>query len=280
MKKVFLLLIFPFMFFSQNNMRFTYRYDFAPNEFKKDSLITNYMRLDTNGFESNFYNEVKFKVDSIKKTSNDMGLIVNAGRMDRNLNYYILKNYSNREVIYSTKFTTIDFRIPETEIPVWKLDEERKLIGSWNCQKAITYYKGRNWIAYFTSDIPVNDGPYKFWGLPGFIVEIFSEDKSHKFSLIQIEKIENPNIQYPPKNAKTISYEKYREYLRNYKPTTADIFAVNVNNGVSTYIMKDGNRVNIQISKETLDKYRDNRKELSQIILNKLGEQNSNPIER
>jgi len=207
MKKVFLLLIFPFMFFSQNNMRFTYRYDFAPNEFKKDSLITNYMRLDTNGYESNFYNEVKFKVDSIKKTSNDIGLIVKAGRMDKDLNYDILKNYSNKEVLYSTKFTTIDFRIPEREIPIWELTNEDKVIGNWNCQKAKTYYKGRNWTAYFTSDIPINDGPYKFWGLPGFIVEIFDEDNLHKFFLIQIEKIEKPNIIYPPKNAKTISYE-------------------------------------------------------------------------
>jgi len=60
----------------------------------------------------------------------------------------------------------------------------------------------------------------------------------------------------------------------------SDIFAVNVNNGVSTYMMKDGSRININVSKEMLDKYQNNREGLSRIILEKLVKKNSNPIER
>jgi len=279
--KIFLItFLFPVTFFSQNNIRFIFKYDFAPSKLKKDSLITSYMYLDTNGNESNFCNEVKFKVDSIKRINNDFSLIFKEGKIDRNLNYNIIKKYETKEITYYTKFTTIDFKIPENQTPNWKLSNEKKIIGKWSCQKAETNYKGRKWTAYFTNEIPINDGPYKFTGLPGFIVEIASEDNSHKFSLIQIKKIVQPYIPKSPKNVKTISYQEYQNYLKNYRPLMSDIAGVNVNNGTSTYIMKDGSSVSINISKETLNKYQNQKEKLGEIIMDKIARQSDdNPIE-
>ncbi len=279
--KIFLIVfLFPVIFFSQNNVRFIFKYDFAPRELKKDSIITSYMYLDTNGNESNFCNKVKLKVDSIKRASGDLSLIIKEGKIDRNLNYNIIKNYKTKEIIYYTKFTTIDFKIPENQIPIWKLSNEKKMIGKWNCQKAETNYNGRKWIAYFTYEIPINDGPYKFMGLPGFIVEVTSEDHSHKFSLVEVKKILQPYIPQSPKNVRTVSYQEYQNYLKNYKPSMSDIAGVNVSNGVSTYIMKDGSNVSVNISKETLNKYQNQKEKLGEIIMKKIAEQSDNPIEK
>lgn len=63
-------------------------------------------------------------------------------------------------------------------------DSERATkIGEFNTQKAETNFAGRKWIAWFTSDIPFQDGPYKFHGLPGLIVKIESADKTHSMEL-------------------------------------------------------------------------------------------------
>lgn len=280
MRIFFVIILFPFTLLSQNTLRFSFKYDFAADPAKKDSLLTNYMDLDTNGSESHFYNVVKFKTDSIKKSGADMLAMFKAGKMDKSLNFSITKNYGKKEVTYYTRFTTIDFRIPETEIPIWKLTGETKTVGKWNCQKAQTHYKGREWIAYFTTEIPINDGPYKFWGLPGFIVEIFDEEHLHKFSLIEVKKIEKPYLLEIPKNVKTITYGQLLAYQKNYMPSVSDVAGVQVNNGTSTYIMKDGSRANIYISKETLDKYRNNQDAVGKIITQQIGGQVANPIEK
>lgn len=274
----FFLILLTANLFSQN-YRFIYEYKFAPDKTKKDSLINNYMYLESDGMQSNFISETKFKIDSIKNSSNDMGEIMKAGRMDKNLHYNITKDYKKNDIVYHTKFTTINFRILENERPNWKIFDELLKVGNYECQKAETFYKGRKWTAYFTKAIPINDGPYKFSGLPGLIVKIFSEDNSHQFSLIQLKRIQNSKIQNI-KNERTITNTQYQEYLKNYRPTISDIAAVSVDsNGTSSYMMKDGNVININISRETLEKYRNNQDKLGEIIMKELAGSALNPIE-
>ena len=45
-------------------------------------------------------------------------------------------------------------------------------IGEFETQKAETFIFGRKWTAWFSPEIPIQDGPYKFRGLPGLIVKI------------------------------------------------------------------------------------------------------------
>ncbi|MDR7787757.1 hypothetical protein RIU34_03315 [Riemerella anatipestifer] len=91
----FFLILLTANLFSQN-YRFIYEYKFAPDKTKKDSLINNYMYLESDGMQSNFISETKFKIDSIKNSSNDMGEIMKAGRMDKNLHYNITKDYKKK----------------------------------------------------------------------------------------------------------------------------------------------------------------------------------------
>src|SRR5690554_6438375 len=49
--------------------------------------------------------------------------------------------------------------------PEWVLLEDTKQIGGFTCQKALTTFRGRNYTAWFTSQIPVNLGPWKLNGL-------------------------------------------------------------------------------------------------------------------
>jgi GLPGLI family protein len=60
---------------------------------------------------------------------------------------------------------------------------EKQKIGSWEAQKATTEFAGRKWTAWFAEELPFNDGPYKFKGLPGLIVKISDETNSHSMEL-------------------------------------------------------------------------------------------------
>jgi GLPGLI family protein len=59
----------------------------------------------------------------------------------------------------------------------WNLIAEYKVVGQLKAQKAIGIFRGRKYTAWFTNEIPVNFGPWKFNGLPGLILEI-SDDKN------------------------------------------------------------------------------------------------------
>ena len=44
----------------------------------------------------------------------------------------------------------------------WTIAGDTASISGYNVQKATTHFGGRDWIAWFTPEIPYRDGPYKF----------------------------------------------------------------------------------------------------------------------
>lgn len=103
---------------------------------------------------------------------------------------------------------------------------EKQQIGSYNCQKATTQFGGRQWIALFTSDIPFQDGPYKFYGLPGLIIKI--EDDAGNYAWVlkgnrKTERIEESSYREGFMSrtgisvSREISKEKFTEKYNEYK---------------------------------------------------------------
>jgi len=102
----------------------------------------------------------------------------------------IYKNYPKGTTLVEYRLTKYNYRYKET-YPIdfkWQLSNEHKRILIYDCQKATCTFRGRNYIAWFTSEIPIQNGPYKFGGLPGLILQI-SDDKDHYvFTCIGVEK--------------------------------------------------------------------------------------------
>ncbi len=73
----------------------------------------------------------------------------------------------------------------------WKITSEKQKIGDYSAQKAETDFGGRHWIAWFSTDIPFQDGPYKFYGLPGLIVKISDDANNYSWELKGNKKVEN-----------------------------------------------------------------------------------------
>lgn len=77
----------------------------------------------------------------------------------------------------------------------WNLSDKTKtttnntVLNSAECT-----YGGRKWIAWYDTKTPINDGPYKFCGLPGLIYAIEDSEKQFSWNLIGIEKIVDTNV--------------------------------------------------------------------------------------
>lgn len=174
--KYLLLLLFPF-FISAQTHRFIYEYQFKSDSLAKELTKEN-MILDINPDEIKFYPYFFAENDSINKLKNNnnsswddlLPVITRSRNTNKNTSYVLLND------LFSVQ--TVD--------PInWKLSTETKKVGNYSLQKATTTFGGRNWTAWFNTEINLNEGPYKFRGLPGLIFEISDDRNNFSFSLVK-----------------------------------------------------------------------------------------------
>lgn len=108
--------------------------------------------------------------------------------------YSIYKNYPEGYITTTDHiFLTGSFKYEEDLNDFhWIILEDHDNYCGYNVQKAITNRYGRSWIAWFTSELPFNDGPYKFNGLPGLIIKLSDVENHYCFELNSI-KSPSPN---------------------------------------------------------------------------------------
>jgi len=87
---------------------------------------------------------------------------------------YIETNTMIREIPMPQIRYAITELIPVIE---WSLGKEQKKILGYKCQSATGTYRGRNYTAWFTPQLSYKNGPWKFGGLPGLILEIYDQNK-------------------------------------------------------------------------------------------------------
>ena len=109
----------------------------------------------------------------------------------------IYKFYPDMKVQYveriSSGFTPINIGYNDDTKFDWKISTDKEKIGEYNTQKATLDFGGRKWTAWFTPDLPFQDGPYKFHGLPGLIVKIEDDGKNYSWELKGNKKVPNYN---------------------------------------------------------------------------------------
>jgi GLPGLI family protein len=114
-----------------------------------------------------------------------------SGHQRSRFRYRIYKNFAENNLTYH-EYIPQNFFFYEEPLNgmKWKLiSGEERVIKNYKVKKATTYYGGREWIAWFTPDIPINNGPYKFNGLPGLIVKIEDSRGHYAFTLLSFETL-------------------------------------------------------------------------------------------
>jgi GLPGLI family protein len=252
MNQITIIFILSISFFCYGQNRFVYEYRFVPDVNRKDSIVTDYMQLDTDKNGSDFYCVAKQVNDSLINAVETSNLrITKLPKYNPNLNYSVSKNYKTEEVLYHLKYAGVYMKIPETEKPNWKIINEIKNIGNYNCRKAEVNYLGRSWTAWFTGDIPISDGPYKFNGLPGLVLEICDSENQHCFELIQIKKIPEIKILKKYKNEKEITWEKLNKLKSENNEAGISKMFVSANG--ASFILNDDNVVHVDMSNKDIE---------------------------
>lgn len=116
----------------------------------------------------------------------------------------VIRPFGRDKLAYSVLDTSIEWAI---------LDQEVEEFMGYKVQAATANYAGRSYTAWFTTDIPIPDGPHVFHGLPGLIVDVYDTDKHFRFQLEGVEKPEEETIWKIPKYK---SIENVKEYNRLY----------------------------------------------------------------
>ncbi|MDF2552414.1 MAG: hypothetical protein K0R77_1689 [Chryseobacterium sp.] len=191
MKKIYFgLLLGIFCSVSAQN-RFFYEYKFISDSTDKADVKKEMMLLDIDKNGSSYYSQDKFVADSTSKADLEKQLKlnpnnINISRRDKPgmVSYKVTKQYPDFKTYLFTRISSDSYKIEEDQKPEWKILPDKQKIGEYNSQKATTNFGGREWTAWFSTDLPFQDGPYKFYGLPGLIVKIEDKTGSHSMTLV------------------------------------------------------------------------------------------------
>lgn len=106
--------------------------------------------------------------------------------------YQVIKDKSTHKITVLDYVNAIGDRFKyedETGVLPWQISNVTDTVSSYSCQKATLNFRGRDYIAWFTTDIPVSDGPWKFAGLPGLILKVEDTEELFVFKLIGLQQL-------------------------------------------------------------------------------------------
>ncbi len=141
-----------------------------------------------------FYSYARFLTDSIieidKKTGASVNVISNHLKQYKaKVNYKLYKNYPEGKTTYTDQLGMNRFICEEKiALPKWTLLPDTMTIHSYLCEKATCNYLGRTYEAWYTTDIPRSEGPWKLQGLPGLILKAEDTQGHYKFDCSGIQQ--------------------------------------------------------------------------------------------
>lgn len=256
MKKLILLFALIGTLATAQNKRFIYEYKLIPDSTNVSDVRTEMMFLDTTKDGSKYYSYTVFNSDSIMKADLERqlkatGSINITPPMKRPVvRYSVTKTYPDYKTYIHRKLSMDAYKVSEDRKINWKISLEKEKIGEWNAQKAEADFAGRHWVAWFSTDIPIQDGPYKFQGLPGLIVKIEDKTGSHKMELKAIKNIISPlDINIFEAKEISINSKQFQKVLKEYEnDPTKGIKQMQM--GGSTVIFTGKDATTTQIAKE------------------------------
>ena len=182
--------------------RYIYTFDTLKNELRDDLLI-----LQIGKEVSKCYSYYTFQSDSLQRTPDGAKvwseLFRRAIEKDGiygdfphvRMSTYVYKNYPTGQMTITDRISSQGYRYADLlHAQMWTMGDSTREVLGYTCQQATTDFRGRRWTAWFATDIPVSDGPWKLGGLPGLILEAYDEGQQHVFTAVGLEWVKDEPI--------------------------------------------------------------------------------------
>ena len=182
--------------------RYVYTFDTLKNELRDDLLI-----LQIGKEVSKCYSYYTFQSDSLRRTPDGAKvwreLFRRAIEKDGiygdfphvRMSTYVYKNYPTGQMTITDRISLQDYcYVDSLHTQTWTMGDSTREVLGYTCQQATADFRGRRWTAWFATDIPVSDGPWKLGGLPGLILEAYDEGQQHVFTAVGLERVKDELI--------------------------------------------------------------------------------------
>lgn len=208
------------------NILCTYKYTHIQDTINPMFSSENIMLLEIGRYRSKFYDYKYFLFDST------MVADYNTTKYEDNRKNYpqiirgaiklqLYKNYPHNKITAIDRVPFNNYQYEESlTLSEWNLENGEKTICGYNCSKATTTFRGRNYTAWYAPEIPNSNGPWKFGGLPGLILKIEDDKGHHLFEMIGLKRLKENRPIYMNKSLCTkTTLDKFlklqREYMQN-----------------------------------------------------------------
>ena len=182
--------------------RYIYSFDTLKNELRDDLLI-----LQIGKEVSKCYSYYTFQYDSLRRTPDGAKvwseLFRRATEKDGiygdfphvRMSTYVYKNYPTGQMTITDRISSQNYcYVDSLHTQTWTMGDSTREVLGYTCQQATADFRGRRWTAWFATDIPVSDGPWKLGGLPGLILEAYDEGQQHVFTAVGLERVKDELI--------------------------------------------------------------------------------------
>lgn len=247
MKKILLFCFSVFLLTLSNaqNNRFFYEYSFKLDSLHRDSIKTEMMVLEVSPKGSHFVSHKKIVYDSTLTASFKNSQNTGQTHFDfthlrpAEVNFQVIKNYPNYKTNVYIPMSSELFKLEYSKALPWKILQEKSTIEGIKVQKATVDAMGRSWIAWFAEEIQIQDGPYRFSGLPGLILKLEDSRGDHVFvfkgnrKLKEESSISNSNFF---RHSIAVTDDKFNQQWQAYKKDPVKEFRTR-NNGNSSVVV-------------------------------------------
>ena len=213
-----ILFFFPFFCFSQN---IKVDYVFITDSYQKQETLI------TSSNSSYYFNEPYAGLNTAKDKADGTEITL----VQKKIKLSKIEYYQSREsqtIFYQLKYKG-EKRLITDSVPDinWTIDRKTsKQIDGYTCNKATTHFRGRDYEAWFTPEIPITFGPFKFKGLPGLILTLNSIGENFKKSWIatKITALDK-EFPIPPicEDCINMTLREFTEYKQNLRKQSSKV---------------------------------------------------------
>jgi len=222
----------------------SYKYEYLKDTLNKDKVTNDEMLLLIGRNATSYMSKLEIVRDSVFNALSKSNMDVNAkvatiSKYKTGTQSYMYTQGKNLCEITKVGVDNLSYieKIPNFN---WTIVQDSvKNIAGYDCNMATCNFRGRDYVAWFAPDVPVNAGPWKFRGLPGLIFKVADTQGHYSWELNGIQESNKPIEVTNSKYVKTT----FDKFIKTYKRYIDDpVNYLNASGGVTIKVIDASGR--------------------------------------